>query len=364
MDKRDSLKLGYSLVANTLPETDGYHAVVSHVGSVDKDTFCSRVAARCPGLEASTVELVLSSVCSTAAEFLAERQYRVALGDVTFELAVPGSTDSVDGDVEGPAYVAVRPSKSLRNAAAGVTPVYSGIEGDRTDIFTVEDFATRASNTIIGTDSFRVVGVNLSAVGDGESAKVTASDGSEAIAEVVDEDGAGRHITARLAESLRPGKGKVTLTTHGWRTPEGELRTLVKSVTILAGEEPTPPEPIAQTRDGLVKVMSLADDETGETFTYGDTWRAHGEGFVGTAPGWAVNMAFIQLAPDEEVIALDFDVMGAAEIKLDSKPEYPVAPGDYPGAKLMVEFCHPDAEDPDEQVSETLVIPIHIVAND
>ena len=30
----------------------------------------------------------------------------------------------------------------------------------------------------------------------------------------------------------------------------------------------------------------------------------------------------------------------------------------------MVEFCHPDAEDPDEQVSETLVIPIHIVSNE
>ena len=364
MDKRDSLKLGYSLVVNTLPEVDGYHAVVSHVGSVDTDTFCSRVAARRPGLEASTVELVLSSVFTTGAEFLVERQYRSALNDVTFELAVPGSTDSVDGDIEGPAYVAVRLSKSLRNAASGITPVYSGDEGDRTDIFTVEDFATRASNRIVGMDSFRVVGVNLSAIGDGEVVKVTASDGSEAIAEVVEEDGAGRHITARLAESLRPGKGKVTLTTHGWRTPEGELRVLSKSVTILAGDPPPPPEPIAQTGDGLVKVMSVADDETGDTFTYGDTWRVRGEGFVGTAPSWAVNMAFIQLEPDAEVIALDFDVMGAAEIKLDSKSEYPVAPGDYPGAKLMVEFCHPDAEDPDEQVSETLVMPIHIVSNE
>ena len=257
MDRRDSLRLGYSLAANTLPETDGYHAVVSHVGSVDKDTFCSRVAARRPGLEVSTVELVLSSVCSAAAEFLAERQYRVALGDVTFELAVPGSTDSVDGEIEGPAYVAVRLSKPLRNAASGVTPVYSGDEGDRTEIFTVEDFATRASNTIVGTDSFRVVGVNLSASGDGEAVKVTASDGTEAAAEVVEEDGAGRHITARLAEALRPGKGKVTLATRGWRTPEGELRTLVKSVTILAGE--TPPAPSAPTITGA-KTQGDEDD--------------------------------------------------------------------------------------------------------
>ena len=113
-----------------------------------------------------------------------------------------------------------------------------------------------------------------------------------------------------------------------------------------------------------MKVMSLADDETDGTFTYGDTWRARGEGFVGTAPCWAVNMAFIQLEPETEAIALDFDVRGAAEIKLDSKAEHPVAPGDYPGAKLMVEFCHPDAEDPYAQVSETLVMPIHIVSNE
>ena len=78
MDKRDSLKFGYILVANTSLDADGCHAAVSHVATADKDTFCSRVAAMRPGLEASTVELVLSSVCSTAAEFLGERQYRVA----------------------------------------------------------------------------------------------------------------------------------------------------------------------------------------------------------------------------------------------------------------------------------------------
>ena len=160
--------------------------------------------------------------------------------------------------------------------------------------------------------------------------------------------------------AIAPGRYKLVLNSFagGDSLEQGTLLVDVE------GEPTPPPEPIAQTSDGLVKVMSLADDETGDTFTYGDTWRVRGEGFVGTAPGWAVNMAFIQLEPDAEVIALDFDVRGAAEIKLDSKPEYPVAPGDYPGAKLMVEFCHPDAEDPDEQVSETLVMPIHIVSNE
>ena len=38
-----------------------------------------------------------------------------------------------------------------------------------------------------------------------------------------------------------------------------------------------------------------------------------GEGFTGTAPGWAVNMAFVQLEPEaEDPVVLDFDVRGAA----------------------------------------------------
>ena len=57
-------KLRYSLVPNTLREGDGYQAVLAHVGTTDAETFYARVAARRPGLEASTVELVLSSVFS------------------------------------------------------------------------------------------------------------------------------------------------------------------------------------------------------------------------------------------------------------------------------------------------------------
>ena len=194
----------------------------------------------------------------------------MALNDVTFELAVPGSTDSIDGDIEGPAYVAVRLSKPLRNAASGVTPVYTGDEGNRTDIFTVEDFATRAVNTIVGTGSFRVVGVNLSAVGDGETVKVAAPDGIETAAEVVEEDGTGRHITARLSVALSPGKGRVVLKTRGKRTPEGELRVLSKLVTIIAGEGPVGPAPTitsAKTRgesEGSVNIAGGILDVVGE----------------------------------------------------------------------------------------------------
>ena len=214
-------------------------------------------------------------------------------------------------------------------------------------------------NLIHGKHVFRVAGFNMVLSDEGAAVFLQNSLGTT-FPVTVDEVVSKQLFTAHTAELLEAGDYKLVVKSRAGDA-EGPLQTSFRKVKYMRVLDP---EPIAQTSDGLVKVMSLADDETGGTFTYGDTWRARGEGFVGTAPGWAVNMAFIQLEPETEAIALDFDVRGAAEIKLDSKPEYPVAPGDYPGAKLMVEFCHPDAEDPDEQVSETLVMPIHIVSNE
>ena len=237
---KTTLNLFYSLVPNTLPETNGYHAAVSHVGTVDAETFYLRVAKERAGLQASTVELVVASVCTTVAEILQERQYRVALGDVSFELAIPGSTDSVDGVMTGPAYVAVRLSAAMRNAAADITPAYSAGDGVKTEVFSVEELATCSLGQIVGTGAFRLAGSNISASGTDESVAVTAVDGSQTVAVVESEDGAGRFITAHLPSALPAGKGTVTLKTHGKCTPEGELRTLSKSVTIVAGEEPGP----------------------------------------------------------------------------------------------------------------------------
>ena len=219
----------------------------------------------------------------------------------------------------------------------------------------------RPMNLIHGRHVFRVAGFNMVLDDEGAAAYLENGIGTT-FPLVVDEVVSKQLFKAHTAELLPAGDYKLVVKSRAGDAA-GPLQTSFRRVKYLRVVDPEP-EPIAQTSDGLVKVMSLADDETGDTFTYGDTWRARGEGFVGTAPGWAVNMAFIQLEPETEAIALDFDVRGAAEIKLDDKPEYPVAPGDYPNAKLMVEFCHPDAEDPDEQVSETLVMPIHIVSNE
>ncbi len=234
--------LTYTLSPNTLPGKGGYHAVLSHVDTTGEDAFYRRVAARRAGLDSATARLSMEAVLAAAADILVERQYRIALADLAFELAIPGSTDGIDGTPSEGAYVVIRPGTALRNAATGIRPVYSA-EEDRTEIVSVEDIDTRGTGQIAGTRQFRIGGINLSATGDGEGVKVRAGDGTETVAEIVSEDGTGHHITARLPVVLPPGKGMVTLTTRGWSTPEGELRPITKTVTLLAGDTPPGPTP-------------------------------------------------------------------------------------------------------------------------
>ena len=238
-----SINLRYSLVPNTLPETEGYHRALTHMGTKDAAAIFAGVAAKLPGQTAAGVALVWGSLIETATENLVNYQYKVVVDGLTFELAIPGSTESVNGTPTEGVYVSITPSDAIRNAAAGITPVYSASQEDQPEVKYVENLATHERGEIAGTEAFRIGGNNISAEGDGESLKVVAADGTEAIAEVTEEDGYGMFITAHLQVALPPGKGKVVLMTHGKRTPEGELHQCVKSVTIIAGETPpvTPP---------------------------------------------------------------------------------------------------------------------------
>ena len=238
---KDKLYLPYSLVRNTLPESDGYHRVLSHVRSIDGETLFAEAASKIPGQTAAGAELVWESIVDTVEENLTKHQYRTSVNGVTFALAIPGSTDSVNGTPDGEAYVSISLPDVLRNIDASVTPVYSSEEKGVPLLAQVENLADSKIGEIVGTEQFRLGGVNLTAAGDDETITVVATDGTKAVAEVVDEDGLGAFITARLSAALPAGKGKVVLMTHGKRTPEGELRTLVKSVTILVDD--TPPEP-------------------------------------------------------------------------------------------------------------------------
>ena len=233
------VKMTYSLVPNTLPGTSGYHRALSHIDSKDGSTLFANVASKLPGQTAAGVELVWNSIIESIEENLAKHQYRTVVGGNAFELAIPGSTESVNGAPTEGVYVSVTPSSSLRGAAAGITPTYGAADDDAPTLKQVARLQTNVTGQIAAAEPFRLVGNNITAAGDDETIAVIAADGTEAMAEVIREDGYGMFIDARLSTALPPGKSKVVLKTHGKRTPEGELRALSKSVTILAGSAPT-----------------------------------------------------------------------------------------------------------------------------
>ena len=114
--------LPYDLVANTLPRASGYRFVPTHKGSVNGDAFFAGLAENNPGMSAATARLVHETKCEVVAEMIAKYQYRVVTPHETYELAIPGSTDSVDGVPTEPAYVTVRLADDMRTAAADLTP--------------------------------------------------------------------------------------------------------------------------------------------------------------------------------------------------------------------------------------------------
>ena len=238
-----STSLPCSIVPNTLPGTDGYHLVVSHLGSRDDAFVYEHTAAKLPGQTPTGAKLVWESLVEVVTEAMTEHLYRASVNGVSFELAISGSTTAINGEPTEGAYVSISPSSAIRNAAADISLVYSSGEVDAPTVKLVENLVRYEWGEISGTGAFRITGNNISVAGDDESLTVVAADGTEAVAEVIGEDGYGMFITARLPAALPPGKGKVVLKTHGKRTPEGELRVLSKSVTILAGEGPVGPAP-------------------------------------------------------------------------------------------------------------------------
>ena len=270
-NRKNNTKLPYSLAPITLPDVGGYHYVVSHLGSKDAASIYEGVVSKLPGQTSAGVELVWGALIDTVAENLAKYQYKSSVNGITFGLGIPNSTDSINGtpeEGEGVCVTITLPD-SMRNIAAEVTPVYSASGGDTPTVKSVEELASRMANTIVGTDRFRIIGSNITTIGDDESLKVIAADGTEAMAEVDSEDGLGAFITAHLSAALPAGKGKVVLLTHGKRTPEGELHQCVKAVTILAGEPTPTPDPLDLTEVQTAGVNVGCVNETALTVLRG-----------------------------------------------------------------------------------------------
>ena len=116
---KDKISIRYSLAPNSLPETDGFHRVLSHVGSKDGSVVFEGVAEKLPGQTPAGAELVWSSMISTIAENMVKYQYKCSVNGVSFALAIPGSTTSINGSPSEDVYVSITPSLALRNSAVG-----------------------------------------------------------------------------------------------------------------------------------------------------------------------------------------------------------------------------------------------------
>ena len=141
-------------------------------------------------------------------------------------------------------------------------------------------------------------------------------------------------FTAHTAELLEGGDYTLWVESRGGDA-EGPLQKDKCRVKYLRVEDPVPPpEPIWESDDGLVKVMSAAGGETGDTFTWGNAWNVLGEGFTGTKPGWFVEMVSLRTAPGAEFVPVGFDVKGATEVEITAGEGAEIAAGDYPNAGI------------------------------
>lgn len=137
----------------------------------------------------------------------------------------------------------------------------------------------------------------------------------------------------------------------------GVKRTSAPRSVKVVGEAPAP-TPIWESEDGLVKIMSVSDAETGSTFTWGNVWDMLGEGFTGTEPGWFVEIVMLSTAPGAETVNLDFDVNSATEIELTPGAGAELEAGDYPNAMITFGIAHNGDEG---LVTESAEIPVHLV---
>ena len=292
--------LTYFLTPNTRADhPEGYHGVFVSNGTTDLDALAARIAGEL-GLSASTVKLVLRTVWSKAADIISTRLCRVSVGSATFEVRIGGSLDSANAPLgEGnDIYVDIRLSESVSKVAAGITPQRVDVDSVKAQMDTVADAETEKEGQISSTGAFLVTGWALSATGDGEGVFVQDKAGHRHATEV-EESQHGQRIMARPVDTIPSGAAHVLLTTHGLFTPDADIHTLSRRVTVLAGEAPAPTEP------------TLTEAWTQEHTEEGDKDKAYGDGdleVIGTnLQGASVNMRFegISGAPYDEAVPAD-----------------------------------------------------------
>ena len=217
----------------------------------------------------------------------------------------------------------------------------------------------RPMNLIHGKHVFRVAGFNM-VLGDEDAAVYLENSMGTTFPLTVDEVVSKQLFKAHTTELLEAGDYKLVVKSRAGDAA-GPLQTSFRRVKYLRVVDPEPvPVPIWESSDGLVKVSSVADGETGDTLTWGNAWSVLGEGFTGTEPGWFVEIVLLRSAPGADPVMLNFEARSATEVVLTPGTEAELEAGDYPNAELTFGIAHESAEG---LVNETAEIPVHLVVS-
>ena len=360
------MKIGYKLVRNATSTSDRapYLGVAVPIGSLAYDNILRRMLERGTFMTRATAQYFLNEFYEYAAKVIADDVVRINMGAVSIYPMIGGSFDSEDDEFRAPRntlYVGATLSQEIRDAVAGITPTSLGAEAaDGTvKISSVMDLASETYRLIDGLNEFRIVGIDLTVPdGEDESLALVAADGMTKVADItVVRTDDGQRIVCTLASAVPAGTYYVRLVSHGL-DPTAPLSTVLHKVSVKAAATPPEPEPIAQSSDGKVKVMSATGGGEGGAFTPDEDWTLEGEGLWGEpAEGSPWTLAGPEVSAGGASYPARFSAMtgGTATVTLEHAPE---EAGEY-DAELSFDIVNSDPE----VNSETLRVPIRLVVS-
>ena len=350
--------------------TGATKAAAPYLGSyVAKETvpmasFAPAVGAKC-GLPPIQVVAILGGAFDALAALEAEGLVRVHTDIGVVCGVITGSfptSDAAFDPTRNALELALRLDERLRLDLADVTAtIVTDADVTRVRVDNAMDIEEqKPMNLIHGQHVFRVAGFNMVLSDEGAAVFLQNAIGTT-FPVTVDEVISKQLFRAHTTELLDAGDYKLVVKSRGGDA-EGPLQTSFRRVKYLRVEDPVPPpEPIWESDDGQVKVMSAADSETGDTFTWGNTWNVLGEGFTGTEAGWYVEVVMLEPTPGAEFVPVNFRVKSATEVEITAMEGAEIAAGDYPNASITFGIAHDSEEG---LVTDAAHIPIHLVVGE
>ena len=323
--------------------------------NVPLSALCEQVAMY-SGLTAIQARAILEGSFDAIAELEKDGLVIVHLDGMSVLAVITGSFPTGDAafDPERNSLVlAIRLDDSLRLSLANATAqMVTDADLAKVRLDNVKDVEVeRPVNLIHGRHVFRGAGYNI--VLDDEGARVYLTDRKGVEHEVVVDEVHSRQLfTAHTAELLEGGDYTLWVESRGGDA-EGPLQKdgcRVKYLRVLD------PEPIAQSSDGKVKVMSASGGGEGGAFTPDEDWTLEGEGLWGEpAEGSPWTLASPEVSAGGASCPARFSAMtgGTATVTLEHAPE---EAGEY-DAELRFDIVNSDPE----VESETLRVPIRLV---